>query len=99
MKQGFQEIFNYFGQKSQRNKLCEEFREFQDELHDIYDHKMSNDNLLNEGVDVMSLILQFLYDNGIENEEIIDKLQVRLKRTLRRKNDGYYGSGINEKNN
>ena len=99
MKQGFQEIFNYFGYENQRNKLCEEFREFQDELHDIYDHKMSNDNLLNEGVDVMSLILQFLYDNGIEPQEIVDKFQVRQKRTIRRKNDGYYGSGINEKDN
>lgn len=99
MKQGFQEIFNYFGQKNQRNKLCEEFREFQDELHDIYDNGIDNDNLLNEGVDLISLVLQFLYDNHIENEEIIDKLQVRLKRTLRRKNEGYYGGGINEKNN
>lgn len=99
MKQGFQEIFNYFGHEKQIEKLWEEFREFQNELHDIYDHKMSNDNLLNEGVDVMSLILQFLYDNGIEPQEIVDKFQVRQKRTIRRKNDGYYGSGKNEKDN
>ena len=95
MKQGFQEIFNYFGYENQRNKLCEEFRELQDELFYIYELNNDRENLLNEGVDVISIILQFLYDYGYENEEIIDKLQVRLRRTLRRKNDGYYGGGIN----
>lgn len=94
MKNEFLEIFNYFGQENQRNKLCEEFREFQDELHDIYDNKINRNNLLNEGVDLMSLVLQFLYANGCEDEEIIGTLQFRLKRTTKRKNNGYYGKGI-----
>ena len=51
-------------------------------------------NLLNEGVDVISLILQFLFDYGYDAKEIIDKLQTRIKRTIIRKNNGYYDKKI-----
>lgn len=96
MKEGFLEIFNYFGARNQRDKLCEEFRELQDELYEIFVKGGDNENLLNEGVDVISIVLQFLYAYGYDDEEIISKLQVRQKRTIRRKNDGYYGGKRNE---
>lgn len=89
----FLEIFNYFDATNQRNKLCEEFRELQDELFCIHELGIDRNNLLDEGVDVISLVLQFLFANGIDQKDIIDKMQIKLKRTKHRKNDGYYGKG------
>ena len=89
-KDNLLEIFNYFGYKEQRNKLCEEFRELQDELFYIYELGNDRENLLNEGIDTISLILQFLYDYGYTDELIINTLKDRVNRTIKRKNEGYY---------
>lgn len=89
-KDNLLEIFNYFGYEEQRNKLCEEFRELQDELFYIYELGNDRENLLNEGIDTISLILQFLYDYGYTDELIINTLKDRVNRTIKRKNEGYY---------
>lgn len=96
MKEDLLEIFEYFGAKNQRNKLCEEFRELQDELFYIYELEDDRENLLNEAVDTISIILQFLYDYGYEDENIIETLKSRVERTIKRKNEGYYGKGKND---
>ena len=90
MKEDLINIFEHFGTKNQRNKLCEEFRELQDELLCIYELKIDRDNLLNEGVDTISIILQFLFEYGYDSKEIIDTLQTRIERTKTRVKNGYY---------
>ena len=83
-------IYKHFGCKEQRNKLCEEFRELQDELFYIYELGQDRENLLNEGVDTISLILQFLFEYGYDQKEIIDALYARVERTIQRISNGYY---------
>lgn len=46
MKEKLLKIFNHYEPKGQRNKLCEEFRKLQDELHEIYDNDKLSDNLV-----------------------------------------------------
>ena len=94
MKEDLLEIFKHFGVRNQRDKLCEEFRELQDEIFCTFELGIDRENLLNEGVDVISLILQFLFDYGYDTKEIIDELQTRIKRTVFRKNNGYYDKKI-----
>lgn len=89
-KDNLLEIFNYFGYEEQRNKLCEEFRELQNEIFCVYELEIDRENLLNEGIDTISLILQFLYDYGYPDELIINTLKDRVNRTIKRKNEGYY---------
>lgn len=90
MKDNLLEIFDYFGYEEQRNKLCEEFRELQNEIFCVYELEIDRENLLNEGIDTISLILQFLYDYGYPDELIINTLKDRVNRTIKRKNEGYY---------
>jgi len=91
MKEELLKTFEYFGARTQRDKLCEEFRELQDELYVIYELGDDNENLLNEATDVISIILQFLYEYGYDDDEIINTLKERVERTAKRRDDGYYG--------
>ena len=50
-----------------------------------------SENLLNEGIDVISIVLQFLYEYGYDDDEIIDTLNEWVERTAKRRDDGYYG--------
>ena len=83
--------FEYFGARKQRDKLCEEVRELQDELFIVYEFGDESENLLNEGIDVISIVLQFLYEYGYDDDEIINTLKERVERTAIRRDDGYYG--------
>lgn len=91
MKEELLKTFEYFGARTQRDKLCEEFRELQDELYIVHVFEGESDNLLNEGVDVISIILQFLYEYGYDDEDIIRVLKERVERTAKRRDEGYYG--------
>lgn len=82
MKENLLKIFNHYNPKTQRNKLCEEFRELQDELHEIYDNKMLSDNLVSEIADNFVLMLQFAYDNKISLEEIKEEMELKIERQL-----------------
>ena len=84
MKEELLTIFNRYEPKAQRNKLCEEFRELQDELHEIYDNDMLTDNLVSEIADNFVLMLQFAYDNEITLEEIKREMEQKIERQLRR---------------
>ena len=68
----------------QRNKLCEEFRELQDELHEVYDNDKLSDNLVSEIADNFVLMLQFAYDNEITLEEIKEEMKQKIERQLKR---------------
>lgn len=80
MKEKLLTIFNHYEPKTQRNKLCEEFRELQDELHEIYDNDKLSDNLVSEIADNFVLMLQFAYDNEITLEEMEYKINRQLER-------------------
>lgn len=84
MKENLLKIFNHYNPKTQRNKLCEEFRELQDELHEIYDNEMLSDNLVSEIADNFVLMLQFAYDNEISLEEIKEEMKLKIERQLGR---------------
>lgn len=84
MKENLLKIFNHYNPKTQRNKLCEEFRELQDELHEIYDNEMLSDNLVSEIADNFVLMLQFAYDNEISLEEIKEEMELKIERQLKR---------------
>lgn len=84
MKENLLKIFNHYNPKTQRNKLCEEFRELQDELHEIYDNEMLSDNLVSEIADNFVLMLQFAYDNEITLEEIKEEMELKIERQLKR---------------
>ena len=90
MKEDLIKIFEHFGARKQRDKLCEEFRELQDELFCFHELDIDRENMLNEGVDTISIILQFLFEYGYDNKEIIDTLQTRIERTKKRIEKGYY---------
>lgn len=84
MKEKLLTIFNNYDPKVQRNKLCEEFRELQDELHEIYDNDMLSDNLVSEIADNFVLMLQFAYDNDISLKEIKKEMEYKVNRQLER---------------
>ena len=84
MKEELLTIFNQNEPKMQRNKLCEEFRELQDELHEVYDNDKLSDNLVSEIADNFVLMLQFAYDNEITLEEIKREMEQKIERQLRR---------------
>ena len=90
MKNDLLKIINHFGSKTQRKKLCEEFMELQDELFYIYDFGDDKENLLSEVADVLILVLQFAYEYGYDNEEIVKQMKYKIKRTLERIENGYY---------
>ena len=84
MKEKLLTIFNNYDPKAQRNKLCEEFRELQDELHEIYDNDMLSDNLVSEIADNFVLMLQFAYDNDISLKDIKEEMEYKVNRQLER---------------
>lgn len=84
MKEKLLTIFNNYDPKTQRNKLCEEFRELQDELHEIYDNNKFSDNLVSEIADNFVLMLQFAYDNNISLKEIKEEMEYKVNRQLER---------------
>ena len=45
---------------------------------------------INENI-LLANVLQFLYEYGYDDDEIINTLKERVKRTAKRRDDGYYG--------
>lgn len=84
MEQKLLKIINHYGAINQRNKLCEEFREMQDELFYIYEIGCDRENLLSEIADVIILCLQFMYEYGYPNEELLKMMNFKINRQLER---------------
>lgn len=92
MKEKLLKIFNNYDPKTQRNKLCEEFRELQDELYEIYVNNKFSDNLVSEIADNFILMLQFAYDYDISLKEIKEEMEYKVNRQLERieKENNFY---------
>lgn len=83
------DIFTYFTARNQRDKLCEEFRELQDELFRFVE--LGDEcNLLTEIADVIILMLQFMYEYGYELNDLEEEVNNKINRTIKRIEDGYY---------
>lgn len=89
MKEKLLQIINHFGRKAQRDKLCEEFRELQDELY-RYIIIQDEAELLTEIADVFVLCLQFFYDYGYDEDDLIQEMNNKIDRTIKRIKEGYY---------
>lgn len=73
-------IFKKHNYIEQRNKLCEEFRELQDEL------LFPTTNFLGECADVINLVLQFVYARGYNTNELLNELDFKIDRQCKRDN-------------
>ena len=89
MEEKLLKIINHFGREKQRDKLCEEFRELQDELY-RYVVLQDEADVLTEVADVFVLCLQFLYDYGYPVECLVEEINKKIERTLERMENGYY---------
>ena len=84
MKDKLLEIINHHGLTHQRDKLAEEYRELQDELHNFV--KGEEEDILGELVDVMVVSFQFLALAGYSfehlEENIKTKMNFKIDRTI-----------------
>ena len=90
------DIYNYFGGDNQRRKLVEEIYEFLEAVI-IYDHckEEENENFLKMNVteemaDVLLLLTEFIAAYDIEKCAVEDFIDIKLGRTEKRIEDGYY---------
>ena len=83
MKEGLLKIINHYGLENQREYLGKEYQELQDEL---YRYVVLEDeaNLITEIADVFVLCLQFMYEYGYSNEELIEEMKFKINRQLKR---------------
>lgn len=83
MKEDLLKIINHYGLKNQREYLGKEYQELQDEL---YRYVVLEDeaNLITEIADVFVLCLQFMYEYGYSNEELIEEMKFKINRQLKR---------------
>ena len=77
-------LFEHDDIKTKRTKLQEEIMELQDELYQVFEMGVESDNLLGEVADVLSLVLQFAYAYGYPTEVIIEMLDYKINRQLKR---------------
>lgn len=77
-------IINHYGEKNQVKKLAEEQYELIEALFE-----KDKDHIIEEMADNIHLIWQFAALYGISVTEILDEVQRKNKRTLRRMGDRY----------
>lgn len=86
MEEKLLKILENYGLTHQRNKLAEEYRELQDELYKFINEE--EENILDELVDVMVVVFQFLalagYDFNLLEKNIKRKLEFKVDRQLSR---------------
>lgn len=84
MEEKLLKILENHGLTHQRNKLAEEYRELQDELYKFINEE--EENILDELVDVMVVVFQFLvlagYDFNLLEENIKRKMNFKIDRQL-----------------
>lgn len=83
MKDDLLKIINHYGLKNQREKLMEEYQELQDELY-VYVKHGDKCDLLTEIADVFVICLQFLFEYGYDEEELLEEMQYKIDRQIGR---------------
>lgn len=83
MKDDLLKIINHYGLKNQREKLMEEYQELQDELY-VYVKHGDECDLLTEIADVFVICLQFLFEYGYDEEELLEEMQYKIDRQIGR---------------
>ena len=83
MKDDLLKIINHYGLKNQREKLMEEYQELQDELY-VYVKHGDECDLLTEIADVFVICLQFLFEYGYDEKELLEEMQYKIDRQIGR---------------
>lgn len=83
MKEKLLKIINHYKLCNQRLKLAEEYQELQDELYKYVVLGIET-NILTEVADMMVLELQFLFEYGYSEEELIKEMNYKIERQLKR---------------
>ena len=85
-------VFNYFGYDNQRRKLTEEIQELNDEIL-LYEKGIGNiEDVITETADVLNIIKGFMIEYDITGDELREKMKLKMKRTDKRIDNGYYES-------
>lgn len=88
----YQYVFDYFGYDNQRRKLVDEAVELSDEIL-LYEKGIGDiNNIIAEMSDVLNVMQQFILEYEISTQEIENVADDKMKRTVKRIGDGYYGS-------
>lgn len=77
----------YYGVSNQRDVLNREYKELQDELYYLEEEGNYRDNLLSECVDVINVVLQFLYSCGFTDEEFEREFKYKVYRQKHRREE------------
>lgn len=85
-------VFNYFGYENQRRKLVEEIHELNDEIF-LYEIGYGDiDKVITETADVLNILKGFMIEYDITADELREKMKIKMDRTDKRIDSGYYGS-------
>ena len=91
MKEGLLKIIEHFGIENQQRKLQEELFELQQEIT-IFEqgNNQSYQEITEEMVDVIILLKQFFYHYELNDYQMKQIEEGKIKRTLERIKSGYY---------
>lgn len=85
-------VFNHFGYENQRRKLVEEIHELNDEIF-LYEIGYGDiDKVITETADVLNILKGFMIEYDITADELREKMKIKMDRTNKRIDSGYYGS-------
>lgn len=90
MNEKRKQIIDYFGYEPQRRKLVEEVHELNDEIL-LFERGIGDiDNIIEEMADISNIMIEFMLEYEITNEEITKIADKKVDRTIERINSGYY---------
>lgn len=88
----YSKVFDYFGYENQRRKLIEEIHELNDEIL-LYERGQGNiEDIITETADVLNILKGFMIEYDITADELREKMKIKMDRTNKRIDSGYYGS-------
>lgn len=88
----YNKIFNYFGYENQRRKLTEEVQELNDAIL-LYEKGIGDiKDVVEEMGDLFNVLDGFIQEYDITQNELGQIMQLKLDRTVKRIDSGYYGS-------
>jgi phosphoribosyl-ATP pyrophosphohydrolase len=89
LTEGYEKIYNTFGQEQQIEKLCEEIEEFI-----VAVETGSHKDRTEECADVMVVLNQFVQFCGLNKQSVVVVMTEKVDRTLERIESGYYDKGV-----
>ncbi len=91
-KKKYEKVFDYFGYENQRRKLTEEVQELNDEIL-LYEKGIGKiEDVITETADVLNILKGFMIEYDITADELREKMEIKMDRTIKRIDSGYYGA-------